>query len=122
MAKKVTLVHRRLWPELLAVASAHEAWQRQRLSPSQRALLKRVERDNVVASGKDVHALQERLLVIATERHTESGKHETILTTFPRWAAREKIIAHDDVNTAKQTIEQAVANIGGTARLLPWPG
>ncbi|HJW95501.1 MAG TPA: hypothetical protein VJ901_17925 [Thermoanaerobaculia bacterium] len=122
VAKKVTLVHRRLWPELLAVANAEEAWQRRALSPTAKALLEHVEREDVTASGKDAHALQERLLAIAFERHTESGKHETILTTFARWAAREQVVAHDDLAAAKQVFEQAVAKIGGTARLLPWQG
>lgn len=118
VAKKVTLVHRRLWPELLAIATADELWQRARLSPTARALLRRVEREDVVGSGKDAHTLQERLLVIAFERHTESGKHETILTTFPRWAAREHVTPRADA--AKAAFETAVVAIGGTPRLLPW--
>src|SRR2546428_14004111 len=43
ISRKVTFVHRRLWPALLAVAQACEPWQTKGLSPQARALLTRVE-------------------------------------------------------------------------------
>ena len=39
---KVTFVHRKLWPTLLAVATAHEPWQTRKLSAAARGLLKLV--------------------------------------------------------------------------------
>src|SRR5215813_10800896 len=45
---KVTFVHRRLWPELLAIAQAGERWQRQGLSQSARALLGKLRKVGIV--------------------------------------------------------------------------
>ena len=45
---KVTFVHRKLWPALLAVATAREAWQTRNLSPTARALLKLVTENGQV--------------------------------------------------------------------------
>jgi len=100
VAKKVTLVHRRLWPALLTVATSNEAWQRP-------------------VKETDAKRIQERLLAVAREVHTESGKHVVVLEPWSDWAKREHVkpIAIDD---ARAALEQAVLNIGGTSRLLPW--
>src|SRR5207247_1545232 len=75
--RKVTLVHRRLWPALLAVASAGEPWQKRGLLPAARALLTSVTESNtaVRGSGQAVKELEFRLLIHGDQVHTESGHH-----------------------------------------------
>jgi len=90
VAGKVTYVHERLWPAFLAVAMSNEPWQRAGLSAEARALLKTCggaagsqpagtlpgglrARRSTRAKGEAVRELQQRLLVAATEVHTESG-------------------------------------------------
>jgi len=76
--RKVTLVHRSLWPALLAVAAAGEPWQLDRLSAPARALLSVVNgsKEAVRCSGKPAKEIEARLLAHATQVHTESGRHE----------------------------------------------
>ena len=77
---KVTFVHRRLWPDLLAVAEGEREY----------------------------------------EVHTESGSHQKRFEPWSRWAKRMKVRATRDVALARKRMEEAVAAIGGSAKLLPW--
>jgi hypothetical protein len=100
---KVTFVHRRLWPALLAVATAGETWQKQGLpaNPSRRDL-------------------QERLLVHAEEVHTASGKHETRLVPWGRWAALADVKPAASPSDARQELQECALAIGAAESTLPW--
>jgi hypothetical protein len=115
---KVTFAHERLWPALLAVATSREGWQLDGLSASARALLRRVESTAAVeASGPDARDLQNRLLVRATEIHTESGRHAVALQP---WRTMPSRIAAMDVKDARGELETAAAAIGAPPSTLPW--
>src|ERR1700733_13536557 len=43
LSSKTTYVHRRLWPELIAIATAQESWQLDGLPASAKSMLKKVE-------------------------------------------------------------------------------
>lgn len=119
---KVCFVHRRLWPALIAVGSAREAWQLEGLDGDARALLERVEREGRVrASGKAAKALEARLLAASAQVHTESGKHATELSSWARFAEDREAGAPPPLAEAKRELEAAVADMaaGGRARL-PW--
>src|SRR6266849_8631868 len=62
--RKDTLVHRSLWPAVLAVGSAREQWQVQGLSRDAKRLLERLDRGggSVRAAGSPVKELEARLL------------------------------------------------------------
>src|SRR5260221_9846327 len=87
---KAPLVHRTLWPALLAIAEAREPWQRHDLSAPAGKLLDQATRSEapVRASGPAVKELVSRLLVHAREVHTEAGRHEMAVELWPVWAAR----------------------------------
>jgi len=86
---KDTFVQERLWPELLAVATAHERWQFAGLTKSAEALHKlAVGEGEVPASGADARLLESRLLVRAEPFHTEAGHHEKRLECWEHWAQR----------------------------------
>lgn len=103
VAGKVTFIDRALWPDFLAVAMSGEPWQRAGLpaKPTKREL-------------------QERLLMHAEEVHTASGRHETVLQPWSEWRHRQEIDRDVPVDVARHALEEAVVNIGGTAKLLPW--
>ena len=85
---KVTFVHRRLWPALLAVAQGGEPWQTRALSADARALLHRVQQEQSVrATGAPARQLQDRLLVHGEQEHTEAGHHAHVLQTWDAWRA-----------------------------------
>jgi hypothetical protein len=113
VSRKVTFVHRRLWPALFAVGNAREPWQTSGLSRQSAELLRRVSDEGEVhASGVAAKQLEERLLVRSEQVHTEAGRHETVLRRWPQ--------SRMSIDRARLRLEEAVFAIGGSARLLPW--
>ncbi len=111
---KTTFVHRRLWPALLAAALEAS---RDGLSEEEQALLGRVEREGTVrASGKAGRALQQRLLVLGRQVHTETGHHATQLRAWPEWA-RE--VGVEPAKDGRALLEGVLAHLAGKGRL-PW--
>jgi hypothetical protein len=114
---KVTYVHERLWPALLA-AAMHAS--RDGLSFEAKKLLAAIERDGSArATGDAARELQERLLVHAEEVHTESGRHAIELQTWKRWAGGRGItpLAIDE---ARAELERAAEQLGAKVTALPW--
>ncbi len=138
LAGKVTFVHRKLWPALLAVALPGSTWQVRALPAAARTLLRRVTRHGLVelapaARGKSrstlpqreaARALERRLLVHSREVHTESGSHVRILESWQHWMKRMNVPRPDMTLEAGVTaLEQAVVSLSGTQPFdvrLPW--
>jgi hypothetical protein len=122
---KVTFVHRRLWPALIAVGRARAPWQMQALSPSARALLERVERDGRVRpsgrdESRDARSLEAALLVLGQSVHTDAGHHALELVSWPAFAkSRGTRLPRRSPAAATGAIEQVLAAISPGARL-PW--
>ena len=113
IGRKVTFVHRRLWPALFAAGNERGDWQMRALSLAARRLLALVdETGSARASGPAAKELQARLLVDAHEEHTASGKHITILKRWPQ----SSITASE----GRRQLEEAAAAIGASLNLLPW--
>jgi hypothetical protein len=100
---KITFVHRKLWPALVAIGRSREAWQMNGLSRKARNLLQIVDRkgemrtDRLPASPKRkvsplreaARELEDRLLVYAEGFHTETGAHAKRLESWKHWASRK---------------------------------
>ena len=125
---KVTFVHRKLWPEILAVATAREEWQIKGLSPAARLLLKSVDqqcelrsdrlewpaRFKSVKPGQVARELEMRLLIHTEELHTESGAHAKQLEAWAHWARRIRLQKPViEVADAKRRLEQRVSALNG---------
>lgn len=121
--RKVTLVHRSLWPALLAVAAAGEPWQLDRLSAPARSLLSVVNgsKEAVRCSGKPAKEIEARLLAHATQVHTESGRHETALEPWPVWRRRARIEPLLSPALGRRRLESAARAIDVPVSALPWP-
>jgi hypothetical protein len=118
---KVTLVHQRLWPEILAVATGHEPWQLKDLPREALQLYKEVEkRGEVLASGPCAKQLERRLLVHGQQEHTDAGHHETRLETWSIWAQRVSCKSVLSPQEGQEILREAVLAIGGTGGELPW--
>ncbi|MGA7923515.1 MAG: hypothetical protein WCA77_06020 [Thermoplasmata archaeon] len=136
---KGTLVHRRLWPELFAMAASGEAWQEGGLSLPQKALLRLVRarrRVNVQQELRDLplarggtagdlaRSLERRLLVYGRSVHSPSGRHEKVLETWSALQKDRKIhVPSVALALARATLDEASApyqNRSRTLRLLPW--
>lgn len=115
---KVTLVHRRLWPALLAVVRGGEPWQLHGLSAAAQRLLESGE--SVVSSGPAVKELESRLLVHTREVHTESGRHAIAIEPWSVWAKSAGVKPLRSSAAGKREIEKAVVALGGDVALLPW--
>jgi hypothetical protein len=120
VAKKVTLVHRRLWPAFLAVATAREPWQVAGLTREARRMLATLDGGSAIEpAGPAAKEIEVRLLSHAAKVHTASGKHVTRLEPWTAWAKRSRCAAIGVVE-AKPLLESAVSRIGGAPKLLPW--
>ncbi len=91
---KATFVDRALWPELLAMVldAKWRAPRVKKLSAAAKTLMKKVE----VASrrgdeAKVVKELEASLLVHCASEHTEKGRHEKRLTSWPQWASQHHV-------------------------------
>ena len=122
IAGKDTLVHRRLWPALVALGSSGEDWQVGGLTLPAKRLLGSVERAKwgVEAAGVPARALALRLLAVSTERHTESGKHVRVLESWKGWASRNGVAPLPSALDARRALEAAAASLGAAASSLPW--
>lgn len=120
LAGKVTLVHRRLWPALLAVARERAGWQTRGLSAAARRVLARTDEGTHEASGKAVKELEARLLVHAEEVHTESGRHALRVESWDGWARRRGVRAERSLARARRKIEDAARALAARPEALPW--
>ena len=134
---KVTLVHRKLWPEIFALGTARAPWQLQSLSRSAVNLLEMIDkqgslRTDAIAWAKSAAAkpgeaareLEKMLLVHAVQIHTETGAHAKLLETWEAWAKRIKFkaAAMPAVN-AQTKIGEKVRKLNdqfGARARLPW--
>lgn len=120
--RKVTLIHRTLWPAFLAVAMEDAAWQLEGLSVAARRLLDSVNESAtpVRASGAAVKELETRLLVHSEEVHTDSGRHAIELRTWTAWAKSTGTKPLRSISTARERLEAAATAIGASPTALPW--
>ena len=134
---KVTFVHRRLWSALLAVARSRASWQCKGLTAKARSLLVTVEKEGQIrmdqwlrnrpdsaAWKRAAGELEKRLLVCASEVHTESGAHSKALGSWEHWARPLGVDPETpDVEAGRSKFERTVADMnrrtGGSGRL-PW--
>ncbi|MCC6998476.1 MAG: hypothetical protein IT370_27945 [Deltaproteobacteria bacterium] len=116
---KVSFVARPLWPALLRVASdaGWRAAATARVPAAARTLLTAVEADGELRPDKATRAaarlLEASLLVLSRQEHTASGKHETVLTDWRRWARQAR------VTRAAGTLAAAIATIETACLGLP---
>lgn len=123
VAGKVTLVHRRLWPAVLAVARARDGWQTAGLPRAARTLWDQVGRHGgVTASGPAAKEVERRLLARGGQEHTEAGRHETRLEAWPEWAERVGCAPALSAAEGRAELEAAVVGLGGSITSLPWHG
>lgn len=100
VSRKMTCIHRRLWPAFLAAAFAGEDWKLDGLSAHGRAMWARLQRDvrlmadepglpstSVKANGAAMRELESRLLCAGGNLHTARGSHVKYVMTWAKWLA-----------------------------------
>jgi hypothetical protein len=133
---KDTLVHRRLWPALVAVAESHQDWQLRGLAPDAKRMLQRIRRGRPVRTDETSRAQGRKLGVVATElerrllacsfsEHTPSGHHARFLETWGAWGKRHGIAPADwpevgEAMTALAARVDAWTPGRGLRGVLPW--
>ena len=107
IAGKDTLVHRRVWPQLVAIALSGEPWQIDGLSKPARRLYDRVLMEgHVEATGALTLELETRLLVRAEQSHSETGAHRKRVEDWKRWAASAGLpLPEIDIREAKAFLQ-----------------
>lgn len=137
---KVTLVHRRLWKSLIAIATSRESWQMIGLNPAAKFLLDKSDTEGAFPTnelnwpsrfkskkpGEVVRDLEARLLTHTEQFHTESGAHAKLLENWDHW--RKRIRFREKLNepaVAKRVFEELLDDLNethGTKARLPWQG
>lgn len=138
VAGKVTFLHKKLWPALLAVGRAREPWQLDGLSERARKLFERVERDGALRTdelaaetgerakslGEAARQLERRLLVYGEQFHTESGAHAKRLESWQHLVRRLRLRRrHLSAASARKQLEVIAASLEARFRSkvrLPW--
>lgn len=119
---KITFVHRRLWPALVAIGRERAKWQMAKLPTPARALLDRVDAEGTVqTTGAAAKALEQRLLVASAQVHTASGKHALALSTWDAFAKRHDLAPPwPTAADARALVEATLAKLPGPRKGLPW--
>lgn len=119
---KDTLIHRSLWPAVLAVGRGREPWQTEGLSEGATRLLERLDRGEgpVRAAGASVREIERRLLATSEEIHTEAGRHEIALESWRAWSARVRCRPARSLSRARKVLEDAATRLGAPLEALPW--
>jgi hypothetical protein len=138
ISAKVTFVHRRLWPAVVAVGRSREDWQLDGLSEAAALVLRMVSEAGRLAwdevppflpprgrpSKEAAQELEKRLLVYAEEVHTSTGAHAKNLVAWDTWAAAMELRgALPSPGDAQRELERVVDSLNhahaADARL-PW--
>jgi hypothetical protein len=135
---KRTLVHRRLWPEVVRVGESRELWQLHGLPSAAVELLETIEENGTVraASGsrwapqeyaafsQAARKLEERLLALSHSVHTPTGSHALELESWGSWKKGRGIVRfRNSPEEAQRRLEQAAARIApgmDPRRQMPW--
>lgn len=136
---KSTFIHRRLWQLFLNAVTARDEWQMARLPKTAANLLKVIEAqgaarmDKLFGTGpkkklttiqkEATRALEDRLLVLASSQHTETGAHFKQLESWEHWMNRAHFVfKRQELNEARTELEAAVMKWGNQRAkgLLPW--
>ena len=122
--RKVTFVHRDLWPAVLGLLSGEAPWQTTGLTSEEKRLLTlvkvkgQVRGDKIPARGfvdvkKSAKELESRYLVVTQQEHSESGAHFNVYESWEHW--RERVaskVAALKTAEARKSLEAAVTKIG----------
>ena len=125
VAGKVTLVARRLWPDVLAVVTERARWQTDRLTVADRRLLAVVDEalEPVLLDGVTRDAgrrIESGLLAFADQVHLPTGRHAKGLLGWERWANGPAVEPASDAAASRARIESIVQGWGSAKWLLPW--
>jgi hypothetical protein len=119
---KVTFVHRRLVPALVAVGSQRAEWQLAGLAAAAAELLARLDALGgapLRAGGEAAKVLERRLLVHGRQVHTAEGRHATELAPWSVVARERDVGPLPGEAAARAELEAAARGLGVTATL-PW--
>jgi hypothetical protein len=134
---KVTLVHRKLWSEILSIGTARAPWQMKGLSKSARKLLQIIDEQDSVRTdqiawpksatakpGEAARELERKLLIHGGQFHTETGAHAKLLERWEAWTKRvgfraEKISTDEAQRKMQERVRKLNEQFETKARL-PW--
>ena len=136
VSKKVTFVHKKLWPQLARIGCADESWQTEKLSAPAVSLLRSVREQQVLTTnslpktlsiskpGKVCDELEKKLLIHTEAFHSESGSHYKRLQTWESWSNSRNIdLAKTNLQQSKEDfakILEALNTSSNANATLPW--
>lgn len=119
--RKDTFIHRRLVPDLIAIANSGEAWQFNGISPEAIDLFRQVQQDGEAASsGSASRELRVRLLVNYREIHTIHGSHGMILESWAHFCKRTEFKPVNSAVESRSAMENCAEDLGINSKYLAW--
>lgn len=131
ISDKVTFVHRELWGRVYSIGVAREEWQLMKLSAEAKWLVMTLDAEGSLQTnklakkyGETARELERRMLIHASQIHTESGAHAKIIETWETWAKRVNFrVKAQSAEAARRFFEKRLKEMneefGGAGRL-PW--
>lgn len=131
ISDKVTFVHRKLWGHVYSIGVAREEWQTKKLPAEAKWVVMTLDAEGSLHTnklgkkyGETVRELERRMLIHASQIHTESGAHAKIVETWDTWAERVKFrVKAKSAEPAKRFFEKRLKEMNeefGGAGWLPW--
>jgi hypothetical protein len=137
VAGKVTLVHRRCWPALVAVGKARARWQTEELDPALAALVARAGRfrepveltelapfPDAKARKATVREIERRLLLHVDSIHTDAGAHATTVEGWRTFQRRRQVGERLPTPTAARSAFEGIVagwpGVDDARAVLPW--
>ena len=125
---KLTYVHRKLWPSLLAMARSGDDWQTRGLPPRARALLVKVETEGRVRADAPewrdaARELERRLLAYSQDEHTQTGSHAKWLESWEHLRRRRPLPGGLTTGAARELLEATLQALNARFEAngsLPW--
>ena len=101
ISAKVTFVHKQLWSEVMSIGISNSDWQTEGLKDEANSLLGSIAREGQVRTdkldwptkfktkpGDAARQLEERLLIVSSSVHTETGAHAKQIESWKHWSQR----------------------------------
>lgn len=137
ISAKITFIHKHLWSEVMSIGTSNSDWQTAGLKDEANSLLESIAREGQLRTdkldwpsrfktkpGDAARQLEERLLIVSSSVHTETGAHAKQIESWKHWSQRvgyqgERLKASAAMDRLEALLTELNKKFEGKATL-PW--